>query len=184
MTCCPNDETIEALAIMMNDSYFQRCLRRILILDINNIINSDGPLSAQIQPRPQTFAFEHRLKSTPYLNLVRKNERAFSKKFNQDKYKCAMAYIDLCMAIQDATCLVSNMILAGIRFYEILETANDPASIYAYRNLITEICIQAHMIARHYLVPHIQIYINKLVLTLLMQTTKRFRQSLPHRSSQ
>lgn len=176
LICCPSDDVIEALTIIMNDPYFQNNLQRTLVADVSNIINSNGPLCGQIQQRPETFAFEHRLKSTPYLTTVRKNERAILKQLGRDKYRCALAYIDLCMAVSDPTCLVSNLVLAALCFYELVEAANDSATIYAYRTTIVDLCMQAFMIARHHLAPHIQIYINKLVLTLLIQTAKRFRE--------
>ena len=190
MACWPCEETASALMVFMNDSTFHQKLIKELLLAIR-VLPTSGLTStptASIQPPPSEFAAENCLAASARMNFVRKYERAILKRLTKDSLQSAFSYIDMCVAVHDPTCIVSNWTIACMYFYDLLVTANSSpgqeAYVYAYRNMIEELACQTFAMSRNFLPPHMQTYIFRLLLTLLTETNKIFRSSVARRSSQ
>ena len=185
MALFPQEDTVNALVLLMTDPSFHYSLLQELISAIQTTVEFDSSLfTSYVSSPPTSFINENLLTPSSNLNFIRKYERAILKRLNSDPLQAAFSYIDMCQAIHDPTCIVSNWTLACLHFYELLlqlkATNGKEAQIYAYRNVINELSSTAFSFARIYLPPHMQIYIFQLLLPILIQTAQIFRSSINH----
>ncbi|CAF3827830.1 unnamed protein product [Rotaria sp. Silwood1] len=177
------DTTTAILTIMIDPSFHLAILKDLLnFVETLPIISEANSFASLVPPPPALFSAENLLKMNPNLRLLRKYERAILKRLNTDPLQSAFSYIDLCQAVHDPTCIVSNWTLACLYFYDLLSRTNSimgkEAEVYAYRNVINELVSQAFLFSRVYLPPYMQIYIFRLLLPVVLQTAQIFRSSI------
>ncbi|CAF3423462.1 unnamed protein product, partial [Rotaria sp. Silwood2] len=169
----PYDELINSLIIFINHSQFHSTLRAALINDIKynslNLVNFNVPtISMNL-----TF-----LKQTDRLRMLKKYEKAIVKRMSEkDPLQAAMSYIDLNMAVTgDPTSYASNLILACLYLYKAMTLPNKHLSeIYAYRSILFDISVQLFLLARHYLPLYAQMYLYKILYTLILRSNELFK---------
>ncbi|CAF1237632.1 unnamed protein product, partial [Didymodactylos carnosus] len=187
LAVCPLDDIVtEILTIITNRSFHVGILKDLL--HSIEVLGSDSSLQFVPLPLSVSFSKDNLLIISPNLRVVRKYERAILKRLNTNPLQAALSYIDLCQAVHDPTCIISNWTLACLHLYNLLSETSSiigkEAEIYAYRNMISELVLQSFQLSRIYLPPHMQIYIFRLLLPILLQTTEIFRSSVVHRQSQ
>jgi curved DNA-binding protein CbpA len=184
LACSSHDDVSLALAILIKDSLLLKMGFQSILSELANLPNADLTkatcLVMPIVSPPKIFKYESRRKPSRFVTLVHHYEKAIVKNMSMDRFGSAMAYVDLCMAVSDRTCITSNWILACLYLYEDLSkmtscSENQPRA-YAYRNLINELATNAFFVAREYLAPHMQMYIYKLALLLIIHTNRLFSQ--------
>ncbi|CAF4585533.1 unnamed protein product, partial [Rotaria sp. Silwood2] len=169
----PYDELINSLIIFINHSQFHSTLRAALINDIKynslNLVNFNVPtISMNL-----TF-----LKQTDRLRMLKKYEKAIVKRMSEkDPLQAAMSYIDLNMAVTgDPTSYASNLILACLYLYKAMTLPNKHLSeIYAYRSILFDISVQLFLLTRHYLPLYAQMYLYKILYTLILRSNELFK---------
>ena len=179
-----DDDISVALAIFLQDPMLLKIGKQGILSELVHLPNADlTKLSYLVMPiasPPKMNKHENHLKPTRMVTLVNHYENGILKQVGVDQFKSAMAYIDLCMAVSDRTCIASNWILACLHLYaDLTNMSVCPESLpraYAYRNLINELAIYAFLLAREHLAPHVQIYIYKLVLLLSVHSNRHFSQ--------
>lgn len=189
-----HDDIPIALAMFLQDPMLMKKGKQLISSKLVHLPNGDltelSCLIAPIVSTPKITRYQNYLKDDPMLKLISKYENGILKEMNADRFKSAMAYIDLCMAVSNRTCVASNWILACLHLYgdllNMFACFESLPRAYAYRNLINELAIHAFLLAREHLAPYVQIYIYKLVLTLLVHTNRHFSEllkSCPNSSS-
>ncbi|CAF3697190.1 unnamed protein product [Rotaria sp. Silwood1] len=183
-TCCWSEEELLALVILTKDPLLHRIGTQLLLSEIRDLSSTDlSKIKYLIMPvicSPKLFQNENFLKPSPLVLLVHRYEKAILKEMKNDPFQCAMAYLDLCSAVSNRTCIASNWILASMYLYEGLSRMSSLSQyepkFYAYRNLINELAVDAFLLARERLAPNMQIYIYRLVLSLLVHTNRLFKE--------
>ncbi|CAF1572997.1 unnamed protein product [Didymodactylos carnosus] len=172
----PDDDIIDSLIIFINDSQFHQTLRAILINDIRKIsVNL-----TDINPPTKTMNLRF-LKQSDRLTMLKKYERSIIKRLTEDDpVQAALSYIDLCMALPgDPTLYAINMLMACIYFYKSMTVAKKQLSeLYAYRSIILDLSSQLFLFTRHYLPLYVQMYLYKLLFTLILRSNNLFKDSL------
>ncbi|CAF1379055.1 unnamed protein product [Rotaria sordida] len=149
MACLPSEETATALVILMSDSIFHQALINELLSAVSVLVTSGlkSALAAPIHPPPSEFAAENYLTANIRINLVRKYERAILKRLTKDSLQSAFSYIDMCDAVHDPTCLVSNWTIA----YEersarsMIRSQLEEVDRQIVEDAVENICDQAHI---------------------------------------
>ncbi|CAF3849068.1 unnamed protein product [Rotaria sp. Silwood1] len=180
LLCCPIDDVMTSIVYFLKKFEFHETIIQTLIDDVRSIkIHFDQTRSIDLinsimidNQLPDMTLSGNGLKSTPQLNMIRKYERAIIKQMKNDHMKAALYYIDLSMAVKDLTCIISNFLLAGLHFYELMKQTSEPSKIYAYRNIIIELTIEAFYLSRRYLPLHMQIYMFKIAFSLVIKSTQ------------
>ena len=173
-----------ALAIFLQDPVLLKIGKQAMLSELVCLLNADLTelpyLLTPIVSAPNLIKYENRLQPNGVVTLVNHYESGILKQMDVDWFKSAMAYIDLCMAVSNRTCVASNWILACLHLYADLSSLSGCSEnlprAYAYRNLINELAINAFLLAREYLAPYVQIYIYKLVLLLVIHSNRCFSQ--------
>ncbi|CAF3435002.1 unnamed protein product, partial [Rotaria sp. Silwood2] len=175
----PSNEIIKAVTLIMNDLSFRQAILKDLLSDVELLSLND--VTTVSQPS-MSFVNENFLSINTNLLLIRKYERGILKYLKNDPLQSAFSYIDMCQAVHDATCIVSNWTLACLYFFKLLMKSHfimdNKAEVYAYRNLINELACQIYLFSSTYLSPHMQIYVFRLILPVLIQTAQIFRLSI------
>ncbi|CAF3413552.1 unnamed protein product [Rotaria sp. Silwood2] len=182
--CCWDEDVLNALVIVAKDPLFHKSLTQALLFELISLPignqNETMRLLTSITSPPKVFEYNNLLKPSLLPTLVHQYENGIIKQMSEDPFQSAMAYIDLSMAVCNPVCIASNWILACIYLYESLSrmtsNAQEQARVYAYRNMINELAINAFLLARQHLAPNMQIYIYKQVLSLFINTSRLFTQ--------
>ncbi|UJR17644.1 hypothetical protein I4U23_004540 [Adineta vaga] len=177
LACYPSDETNTALVLLLQDAEFTATLLVELLLSLNEMnLDTLAGFGCDIEPPPTTFIKDNCLRASANSTFIRRYERAVLEQRNGSSLRTALSYIDMCNAIHDPTMIVSNLLLAGIHFYNLLlRPRTSPAFVYAYRQSIEQLCQSAFYYGIHYLSPPIQIYAYRLMITLLCRANSVLR---------
>ncbi|CAF1395738.1 unnamed protein product [Adineta ricciae] len=177
MICYPSNDTNIALCILLQDSDFISALLAELLLNLNDMnIDKLGGFACDIEPPPIILNNDNCLKPSNHLSFIRQYEQAILNQRSRFSIKNALSYIDMCDATHNSTIIISNLLLAGIYFYNILlQNRQSPALVYAYRQSIELLCNMTYNLAIHNLSPSMQHYACRIMISLLCRATSIFR---------
>ena len=168
----PYDTIMDSLMLFFNHSHFHKTVRQSLINDIRK-----DPLNlVDITPPTQMKNLDF-LKRTERLIMLKKYERAIVKRLmNTDPIQAAYSYIDLIMAVASSpTLYATSLTMSCLYFYKAMTNPTCALpELYAYRSMIFELSTQIFLFTRHYLSLYIQMYIYKLLYTLILRSSDLF----------
>lgn len=168
----PYETIMDSLMLFFNYSNFHQTVRQSLINDILK-----DPLNLIDITPPTQMKNLNFLKRTERLIMLKKYERAITKRLTDtDPIQAAYSYIDLIMAvIGSPTLYATSLTMSCLYFYKAM---TNPAcalpELYAYRSIIFELSTHIFVFTRHYLPLYIQMYIYKLLYTLILCSSDLF----------
>lgn len=168
----PFNTVMTSLVLFMNHSYFHSTLRQSLIEDIKYDSLNLSNITPPIQIMNLNF-----LQRTERLILLKKYERAIVKRLaDNNPIQAAYSYIDLSMVTSSGLIpFVTSLVMSCLYFYKAMtDTTCKTAELYAYRSIIFDISVEVFLFTRHYLPLYIQMYIYKLLYTLILRSTDIF----------
>ncbi|CAF1228750.1 unnamed protein product, partial [Didymodactylos carnosus] len=169
----PYDTVIISLLFFINFSYTHSTIRRALIDDIiNNSLNLSDITPPIHLMKNLTF-----LKRTERLIMLKKYERAIIKRLAENNpVQAAFSYIDLIMAISgNRTLFANSLTMSCLYFYKAMTNPKcTSAELYAYRSIIFDISIEIFLFTRHYLPLYVQMYIYKMLYTIILRSSDLF----------
>ena len=175
----PYDTVIDSLVLFLNHSCFHLTVRQSLINDINRNSLNLSDITPPTQMRNLNF-----LKRTERLIMLKKYERAIVKRLAANNpIQAAYSYIDLIMAVSGSLTLFANSLtMSCLYFYKAMTDSHcTSAELYAYRSIIFDLSVEIFLVARHYLPLYVQMYLSKLLYTLILRSSDLFakRISIP-----
>ena len=162
LVCFPVNTNPEAVSILLQNDKLQVEIYKHFMGDLVKF-NGSVPIKIDIPTEDQ---YQQLLKGSKLLTMIKKFERAVNR--IDDPVEAGLLYLDLCMAVSDASGLAGCFIMSAMQFLKAQEQTTNPEKIYAYRNAIFYMCSNAYEIAHRNLTPTMQIYIYKLVISLLI----------------
>lgn len=172
----PYDAVMDGLILFINHSNFHSTIRQSLINDIRR----DSLNLADITP-PTQIKNMNFLKRTERLIMLKKYERAIVKRLTDNNpVQAAYSYIDLVMATSGVSMhFPTSLTMSCLYFYKaMMNPACTSAELYAYRSIIFDLAIEIFLFTRHYLSLYMQMYIYKLLYTLILRSTDLFAQRI------
>jgi hypothetical protein len=168
----PFDSVMFGALMFLDHSNLHSTIRQLLI---NNIRNNSLNLM-DINP-PTEIKNYNFLQRTERLMVTKKYERAIIKRLaDKNPLEAAYSYLDLIMCVQgNASLYPMSSIMACIYFYKAMTNPDcKSAELYAYRSIIFDLSIEIFLFTRHYLPIYVQIYIYKLLFTIIGRSSDLF----------
>lgn len=173
----PFDSVMFGITIFLNRSNFHATIRQTLIDDLRN-----KPLNfVDVNPPTQVRGDLNFLQRAERLILMKKYERAIIKRLaDKDPVQAAYSYLDFIMCVRgNPSVYPLSSILACVYFYKAM---NHPqcksAELYAYRSIIFDLSVQIFLYVRHYLSVYVQMYIYKLLFTIIGRSSELFAKKI------
>ncbi|CAF0907497.1 unnamed protein product, partial [Didymodactylos carnosus] len=171
LLCHPYDDTMESLILFVDHSNFHSTLQRSLLNDIKQ-----RPLSLVDITPPTKLMNLNFLKRTERLIMLKKYERSILRRMAEsDPVQAAYSYIDLILAVSGSYSLFATNLIICLYFFK---TMNNPKAttgeLYAYRSIVYEISFETFLVTRHHVSLYIQMYLYKLLYTVIVRSSELF----------
>lgn len=174
LVCYPVGDLPAAVAMMLQNENIQIEMYENLISQLTDISKSSSwELDAFCNTSvPDKYFYQELLKGSPILTMIRKFEKAISTRAQENAVESAMLYLDLSAAVGDAAGFAACFAMAGLHFLDAQSQTSNGSKIYAYRNIIVEVMLNAYAISTNHLTPSMQIHMNKLALITILQANQ------------